>query len=399
MTFLPTRTHALERLASFVPKAGADYARLRNFDFGPGAHRHVSTLSPYLRTRLLTEEEVLRAVLGRHSAQAAEKFVQEVFWRTYWKGWLEMRPSVWASYRAHLAHLQNRLATESGLRQHWESACLGQTGIDAFDAWARELTETGYMHNHARMWFASIWIFTLGLPWELGADFFLRHLLDADAASNTLSWRWVAGLHTQGKTYLATAENIARYTEGRHRPEGLAPFADPLTEPPNPPRSALPLGDTAPEAQQIGLILHDEDLAPDFLFSGYGMRPEATLLITTRKGLSPFHVAPKPLEFSEAVLADTAARWAARLGPVTGPASTPDALVSWARDMGLTTLVTPYAPVGPTADLFASAKPKLAAHGIRLAQIQRPFDARAWPHATHGFFRFKEAIPKLLKAL
>ena len=399
MTFLPTRTHALERLASFVPKAGADYARLRNFDLGPGAHRHVSTLSPYLRTRLLTEEEVLRAVLGRHSAQAAEKFVQEVFWRTYWKGWLEMRPSVWASYRARLTQLQNRLATESGLRQNWESACLGQTGIAAFDDWAKELTETGYMHNHARMWFASIWIFTLGLPWELGADFFLRHLLDADVASNTLSWRWVGGLHTQGKTYLATAENIARYTEGRHRPEGLAPYADPLTEPTNPTRSALPLGDTAPEAQRIGLILHDEDLAPDYLLSGHGIRPEATLLLTARKGLSPFHVALQPLFFSEAALADTASRWSARLGPVSGPASTPDALVSWAHDMGLTALVTPYAPVGPTADLFASAKPKLAAHGIRLTQIQRPFDARAWPHATHGFFRFKEAIPKLLQAL
>jgi deoxyribodipyrimidine photo-lyase len=65
----------------------------------------------------------------------------------------------------------------------------------------QELVETGYLHNHARMWFASIWIFTLRLPWELGADFFLRHLLDGDAASNTLSWRWVAGLHTKGKHY------------------------------------------------------------------------------------------------------------------------------------------------------------------------------------------------------
>ncbi len=68
---------------------------------------------------------------------------------------------------------------------------------------------TGYLHNHARMWFASIWIFTLRLPWELGADFFLRHLLDGDPASNTLSWRWVGGMQTMGKTYLARADNIA----------------------------------------------------------------------------------------------------------------------------------------------------------------------------------------------
>ena len=50
------------------------------------------------------------------------------------------------------------------------------------------------MHNHVRMWFASIWIFTLNLPWQLGADFFMQHLLDGDPASNTLSWRWVAGI-------------------------------------------------------------------------------------------------------------------------------------------------------------------------------------------------------------
>jgi deoxyribodipyrimidine photo-lyase len=59
------------------------------------------------------------------------------------------------------------------------------------------------------MWFASIWIFTLRLPWPLGAAFFQAHLQDHDAASNTLSWRWVAGIQTPGKHYLARAENIA----------------------------------------------------------------------------------------------------------------------------------------------------------------------------------------------
>jgi deoxyribodipyrimidine photo-lyase len=132
----------------------------------------VSHLSPYIRRRILTEEDVIRAILGRHSIQASEKFIQEVFWRTYWKGWLEMRPSVWTAYQNDLAQLSNQLATQSGLRQRWEEACLGHTGIDCFDAWAVELVETGYLHNHARMWFASIWIFTLQLPWQLGADFF-----------------------------------------------------------------------------------------------------------------------------------------------------------------------------------------------------------------------------------
>ena len=93
---------------------------------------------------------------------------------------------------------------------------MGATAIEPFNDWVRELKETGYLHNHARMWFASIWIHTLELPWYLGADFFLKHLLDGDEAVNTLSWRWVAGLHTKGKTYLARASNIEKYTNGRY---------------------------------------------------------------------------------------------------------------------------------------------------------------------------------------
>ncbi|MCU0912565.1 MAG: DNA photolyase, partial [Rhodobacteraceae bacterium] len=197
LSFEPTRQAGLARLSAFLPAAGRDYAALRNHDL-PG-HPHVSRLSPWIRHRLVTEEEVLAAVLGRDAPAGTDKFLQEVLWRTYWKGWLELRPSVWADYRAGVRAGLNRVQSEAGLRRAWEAACRGETGIDGFDGWAQELARTGYLHNHARMWFASIWIFTLQLPWELGADFFLRHLIDGDPASNTLSWRWVAGLHTRGK--------------------------------------------------------------------------------------------------------------------------------------------------------------------------------------------------------
>ena len=95
--FPPTRTEALRRLNGFVPHAARDYAARRNYDLGPGAHEGVSSLSPYIRTRLVTEAEIVTAVLGRFSLKSAEKFVQEVFWRTYWKGWLELRPAVWTT--------------------------------------------------------------------------------------------------------------------------------------------------------------------------------------------------------------------------------------------------------------------------------------------------------------
>ena len=81
------------------------------------------------------------------------------------------------------------------------------------DRFARELIATGYLHNHARMWWASFWVHVERLPWELGADFFFRHLLDADPASNTLSWRWVAGLQTRGKSYLVRRSNLRRFAD------------------------------------------------------------------------------------------------------------------------------------------------------------------------------------------
>ncbi|MGD8767512.1 MAG: FAD-binding domain-containing protein, partial [Methyloceanibacter sp.] len=152
----PERAHGLERLLAFAPKAGAEYAKLRNYDLGPGAHDHVSTLSPWIRHRLILEEEVVSAVLARHSFAAASKFIQEVFWRTYWKGWLELRPAVWRDYRRRLEVLSAELERDSNLRLRWEEAEGGSTGITCFDAWVDELTKTGYLHNHARMWFASI---------------------------------------------------------------------------------------------------------------------------------------------------------------------------------------------------------------------------------------------------
>ena len=95
----------------------------------------------------------------------------------------------------------------------------GKTGIKCFDHWTEEL-ETGYLHNHARMWYASIWIFTLRKSWVSGAKFFADNLVDWCPASNTLGWRWVAGLQTRGKMYVAKADNIRLFTNDKFFPKG-----------------------------------------------------------------------------------------------------------------------------------------------------------------------------------
>ena len=382
---VPTRAAGLQRLAQFLPRADLAYAARRNEDL-PG-HPHVSGLSPWIRHRLVTEAEVITAVRAAHP-QGAEKFLAEVWWRTYWKGWLEMRPQVWADYAAGVMAAQNRLAVEGGLRAVWQDACAGSTGIDGFDHWARELVSTGWLHNHARMWFASIWIFTLRLPWELGADFFLRHLMDGDPASNTLSWRWVAGLHTPGKTYLATAENIAKNTGGRFRPKGLAAVAEPLRIAGHPAPRPAPVGEDWADVPSL-LLLHEDDLDATWIAPLLSVAGLAALTATA--GRSPGVVAAGVTEFVAGAVADALARHGDAQAPVFDREGL-EALADHAGRLGVRQVVTPHAPVGPVASTLRKLRPLLLARGITLVQALSRHDREAWPHATHGFFRFREAV-------
>ena len=211
MNFETTRAKAVEKLDRFVERNLSDYSKLRNFDFGPDKRSNVSCLSPYITHGVLNEVEIIKKSLAKYSFNKNEKFIQEVLWRTYWKGWLELRPSVWSDYIISLNSIREKYKEDI----NYLKAIEGKTNIECFDEWVKELKTHNYLHNHTRMWFASIWIFTLDLPWQLGAEFFLKHLYDGDAASNTLGWRWVAGIQTQGKHYLASEWNIKKFTNNR----------------------------------------------------------------------------------------------------------------------------------------------------------------------------------------
>ncbi|MFN3642918.1 MAG: FAD-binding domain-containing protein [Gemmobacter sp.] len=397
-TISGTRAAGLAAMRAFVPGMGRRYASGRNYDHGPGRHKAVSMLSPYIRRRLVTEPEVVAAALAAHGPEAAEKFIDEVIWRGYFKGWLERRPQVWAQYRAGLDADLAVLDRDRRLRRDVARAMEGETGLECFDAWARELVETGYLHNHARMWFASIWIFTLGLPWRLGADFFYRHLLDGDAASNTLGWRWVAGLHTRGKPYHAQAWNIAKFTGQRFTPrdsdlaevtEGLEAQEPEGLPPVLPLRSVMPPASGRPTA----LLITDEDgCLEDFAPAALDLRAAATLAAAPLR--SPLPVAEGVQRFEAEALADTAAR----LGVAATPfdAGDPAALADWAARAGATQIATAYVTRGPLQDWLAEAAPALAARGIVLAEWRRDWDSAIWPHATAGFFKVKQQIPRIL---
>ena len=222
MIFKTTREQALQDLENYINKDIVNYSTQRNFDFGPSKRNNVSCLSPYISHRLITEYEVAKTVLAKFPLQKVEKYIQEIFWRVYWKGWLELRPQVWSDFTEDLKALKED--------DNYKKAINGETQIKCFNDWVNELKENNYLHNHTRMWFASIWIFTLNLPWQKGAEFFMKHLFDGDAASNTLSWRWVAGLQTKGKHYVAQAWNISKFTNNKYQNVKLNENALPLTD-------------------------------------------------------------------------------------------------------------------------------------------------------------------------
>lgn len=398
---IATRAEGERQLAAFVPCMGRRYANGRNTDHGPGAHQAVSMLSPYIRRRLVLESEVVAAALAAHGPAESEKFVQEVIWRGYFKGWLERRPQIWTRYRQGLTADLAALGRDRRLRRDVDRAMQGQTGLACFDAWAEELVETGYLHNHARMWFASIWIFTLGLPWRLGADFFLRHLLDGDPASNTLGWRWVAGLHTRGKPYPAEAQNIATFTAGRFtpRPGELAEVTEGLeaTEPEGLP-PVLPLRDLprlVPGVPTALLITEEDCRLEDFDLSAVPICATATLAASDlRSGLG---VSDLVHRFEAAALDDAATRLGVM--PDRLRADDPAALARWAAAAGAAQIVTPFVPQGPLRDWLDEAAPALAQRNIVFSEIRRDWDSVIWPHATAGFFKVRQQIPKLMAQL
>ena len=373
--FPSDRQSALQRLDEFVRSGAAAYARTRNFV--QSGHGNVSRLSAALRHRLLSEEEVIAAVLAAHRFSTVEKFVQEVVWRTYWKGWLEQHPGVWTDY------VQQASAPDpDGVADVIGAAA----GAGAMSRFTEELRLTGYMHNHARMWWAAWWCHQLRLPWAAGARFFHDHLLDADAASNTLGWRWVAGLQTPGKTYLARRDNLAKYWEDHASLEGIDDHvrARIPAETADRSRSPLPEYPEAPPALEgkAALLGHADDLSIEATPLG-AVRPTAVALVDQAgPGDSPAKRA-----WRNGAMDDAANRWAAHYGAGVGRLTWDD-VPAWVADSGCQTLLLMAPFTGPDADAWRPVRRSLQESGVTVVQCRRAWDSRFFPAARAGFFPF-----------
>ena len=392
--FAQTREAALAQLNDFIPTSGK-YSRDRNHVF-PYQHQNVSCLSPAIRHRLLTEEEAAAAPLVRYAPSTIEKYTQEVYWRRYWKSWLSLRPQVWHEYLAELSALE---LSESE-QERYEKAISGESGLAIMDLFTRELLETGYLHNHARMWWAGWWIHIARLPWQLGADFFYQNLLDADPASNTLSWRWVAGLQTRGKSYLPRRSNLEKYlpaellaqhSEGLPELESPQPFL-PDDIPPKPPVTQPDLDSSEfVTGLKTALLIHEEDLSPETSPAAKQDFDEVWC-VADRQTWESYQYSALKKSWTEAALQDVHAR-ASQSFPdsaVREEITTlePEVIISQLKESQIQQVATLRPEVGHLASHLESLATQWRESDGSWHWIDRPEDLILRPMATAGFFGF-----------
>ena len=377
MNFEPSRAQATNKLDNFVENNLSEYSRLRNFDFGPDKRSNISCISPYISHGILNELEVIDKALKKFSFSKNEKFIQEVLWRTYWKGWLELRPNVWTDYIIELKIIREKYKDN----KDYLNAIDGNTNIECFNEWVKELKEFNYLHNHTRMWFASIWIFTLNLPWQLGAEFFMKHLYDGDAASNTLGWRWVAGIQTQGKHYLASEWNIKKFTNNRFNNINLNENAPPKVSE-KMYKAVLKDFSNPASLDEQNLIIFENNLSFEFTdFKDHKFKK--IYLVNNNNDSRNIKLSEKTLKFKTNLIQDQKRRLDEK------------SLDCEIIDIGnLKTIENSYflyPCVGENLDFLTS-------QGINnIKFLYRNLDRTSWKYCNKGFFNFKKYIPTIIK--
>ena len=377
MIFEASRAKALNQLNNFVENNLGEYSKLRNFDFGPEKRSNISCLSPYITHGIINEQEVIQKALSKFSFSKNEKFIQEVLWRTYWKGWLELRPNVWADYLIELNQIKNEFKDN----KDYIAAIEGKTKVDCFNEWVKELKENNYLHNHTRMWFASIWIFTLELPWQLGAEFFMQHLYDGDAASNTLGWRWVAGVQTQGKHYLASEWNIKKFTNNRFQNIKLNENAPPKVSE----KSYQIIKQDFNNPQKIenkNLLIFENNLSfeiTDFKENNF----KKIYLVSNKNENRAIKLSEKLVKFKSHLIEDQEQRLKNQ--------SIDCQIIDISELTNIENYYGLYPTVGENLDFLNS-------NNLKINFLYRNLDQLAWQYCNKGFFNFKNYIPKIVSS-
>jgi hypothetical protein len=376
MIFETSRAKAVDKLNNFIEQNLSDYSKLRNFDFGPDKRTNISCLSPYITHGLINELEVIDKSLKKFSFAKNEKFIQEVLWRVYWKGWLELRPNVWSDYLNELGKIKDEFKNN----QNYLDAIEGKTNVDCFNQWVIELKENNYLHNHTRMWFASIWIFTLELPWQLGAEFFMQHLYDGDTASNTLGWRWVAGVQTQGKHYLASEWNINKFTNNRFKNIKLNENANPIFN-----NKTYSVTNNSFENSEIfedkTLLIFENNMT--FEFSDFKEHKFKKILLVSNDTSRTIKLSEKVLKFKANLLEDQKIRL--EKNSINCETININDLKNITEDV-----YAFYPTIGENLNFIQNNELR------NIKFLYRKLDQFSWQYCNKGFFNFKNYIPKII---
>ncbi len=268
------------------------YARTRNFIDGD-----VTYLSPYISRGVISTKYVLERVLSRgFEPRKIEKFIQELAWREYYQRTWQIKQEM---IDRDLRHPQSSVSNS----QIAASIVDGSTGIEAVDLAIHGLYETGYMHNHVRMYTAAIACNVGRSHWLTPARWMYYHLIDGDWASNAISWQWVSG-SASSKKYYADQENINRYCyTGQHGTFLDVDYSEfeSMEVPAELRQTVLPeLSTVLPASDRLALkpgiptlIYNSYDLDPDW----YTDRDANRILLLEPSHFQRYPVSPRVLDF------------------------------------------------------------------------------------------------------
>ena len=377
MVFEASRAKAIDRLNNFIENNLTDYSKLRNFDFGPEKRSNISCLSPYITHGIINELEIIDKSLKKFSFAKNEKFIQEVLWRVYWKGWLELRPNVWSDYLIELGKVKEEFKNN----QNYLDAIEGKTNVDCFNQWVIELKQSNYLHNHTRMWFASIWIFTLNLPWQKGAEFFLRELYDGDAASNTLSWRWVAGIQTKGKNYIAQNWNINKFTNNKYKDLTLNESPQPIIDKREYKISPISIGNN--ETKSDSLVFFENELNFQSFNTDNYKKVYCILLSNEERQVK---LGNKVLEYKKKIIKNQIQISGLKIEYIEG-----------IKFIELSSSEKNFDVIYPSVgESMSFLKRIIKKNSLMINYLIRDEDKYCWQFSNKGYFNFKSNIPKIL---
>ena len=391
------RRAALAVLARVDPQR---YTRSRNYLNGA-----VTQLSPYLRHGVLTLAEVRDHVLRSVPQRAdAEKLVNELAWRDYWQRlYYALSEGIWQDREP----LKTGFTAGAYADQLPEALHRGTTGLNCMDSFSRQLQETGWLHNHARMWMAAYLVHWLRVRWQAGAAWFLQHLLDGDPASNNLSWQWISS-NFSNKPYIFNRENLERYTDGAFcrtcalRDGGCpfqatyedlevelfrkAGFTDMPAAPANLRDDRKPAASSAAVSKPL-LWVHTDALNPEWqLFGQYSNAPAC--FVWDEAWLRESRISSKRVLFLEECLSEMPARLERRKGEVAAE------VVASAEAAGASAIIaqrTPDPRLLAAAARIAKTLPVLWVDPPRFVDDSRPYDlkrfSRFWQKAQSSAMR------------